>query len=83
MEHLSVDKIIRFISFTEINENNLKLASEVNSHMIKCPECKKKVVSIRSTLDKLLSYSAPAYDTPLEAALDDDIQKQINDFYSF
>ena len=53
MNHLSVEKIIRFISFTEMNESNMILSSEVNSHMVKCAACRKKVLSITETVDQL------------------------------
>ena len=53
MNHLSIEKIIRFISFTEMNESNMMLSSEVNSHMVKCAECRKKVLSITDTVDQL------------------------------
>ena len=53
MDHLTIEKIIRFISFTEMNESNMALSSEVNSHMVKCSECRKKVLSITETVDQL------------------------------
>jgi len=81
MEHLTISQIIQFVSFTEMNENNLKLASQVNFHMIQCAECRKKVLSIQNTLDKLLSYTEKNKIDRTDLILDEDLQKEINDFY--
>ena len=43
MEHLTIDEIARFVSFTELNEVDIKLASRVNSHILRCTECREKV----------------------------------------
>lgn len=82
MEHLTMDKIIRFISFTEMNESNMKLAAEVNLHMIECHECRKKISEIHKTLEKLLSYSHTERPDSSGTVIDDDIQDELNDFYN-
>ena len=44
-------------------------------------ECRKKVLSIQNTLDKLLSYTEKNKIDRTDLILDEDIQKEINDFY--
>lgn len=39
MEHLSIEKIIAFVTMSERNDEALRLASEVNTHIQKCPDC--------------------------------------------
>ena len=43
MDHLSVEEIIDFVSISELDGASLELASRVNSHILKCPECLRKV----------------------------------------
>ncbi len=82
MEHPSLEKIIRFISFDELNEENLSLASEINLHMIECADCRKKIQSIQNTLQSLLTYSQVKNLDVSDMSIDDDIQSELNDFYS-
>ncbi len=81
MKHLTMDKIIKFISFTEMNESNMKLAAEVNLHMIECPECRKKISDIHTTLEKLLNYSHTDHPDSSGTVIDEDIQDELADFY--
>ncbi len=81
MEHLSLDKIIRFISFDEINDENLRLASEVNLHMIECSRCRNKVLSIQNTLEHLLSYSGVKGVDVSNIIIDEDIRSELDNFY--
>ena len=82
MEHLTMHTIIKFISFEEINDETLKLACEVNSHMALCPFCRKKVESIQRTLDKMLDYEPSGIEDISGIVIDPDIQSEIAKFYS-
>ena len=53
MEHLAVDEIIEFVSFTEINEKNMDLVRRVNGHIKSCNECREKVEAYQAVYDKL------------------------------
>lgn len=77
MEHLSVETIIRFITFTEMNESNMKLSSKVNSHMVKCPECRKRVHSIMSIHDSLTVRRARS----LPELASDELESELEGMY--
>ena len=77
MEHLSVETIIRFITFTEMNESNMKLSLKVNSHMVKCPECRKRVHSIMNIHDSLTIRRAKA----LPELAPDELESELDGMY--
>lgn len=53
MKHLSTDQIISFVSFTELSQSNIQLATYVNSHMLVCEECRKKVTAFQTVYEEL------------------------------
>lgn len=55
MNHLTVDEIISFLSISKIDAESLELASNVNSHLIKCEQCRSKVRAFRDVFDSLFS----------------------------
>ena len=81
MNHLTVNAIIKFISFDEVNEENLKLAADVNKHIIECPVCRKKISDIERTIDKMFDYSPEHIDDDLDFSIDSDIKNAVSDFY--
>ena len=81
MEHLSMEKIMKFISFEELSVENMRLASEVNLHMIECPYCRKRVRSIQDTLEKMYDFIPEPIDDLTGVRIDFDIQQAISDFY--
>ena len=76
-----MNQIIEFISFDEINEDTLKLAAKVNSHISVCPACRSKIRSIQGILDRMLDYEPPAADGFSEIVIDPDIRAEIAKFY--
>ena len=81
MEHLSMTKIMKFISFNELSAENMQLASEVNLHMIECPFCRSKVRSIQETLEKMYDFVPEPIDDLSGVCIDRELQKDISDFY--
>lgn len=81
MEHLTMTKIMKFISFNELNAENMRLASEVNLHMIECPLCREKVHSIQETLEKMYDFVPGPIDDLSGVSIDGEVQKAISDFY--
>jgi hypothetical protein len=47
MKHLTVDEIIDFVSFKQINDETMALASKVNHHIFTCEDCLRKVRAFR------------------------------------
>lgn len=54
MAHLSIEEMIDFVSISELNEDTLYLASRVNSHILCCPDCLKKVEAFQNVYDALM-----------------------------
>lgn len=72
---------MKFISFDKLTPENLKLAASVNSHMIICPGCRKKVSDIQSTLENMIDYVPGDIGDLSSFSLDADIQSEISKFY--
>ena len=54
MNHLTIDEIIRFVSFDTLDNDNLLLAGKVNSHILACTECRDKVRVYQKMYDESL-----------------------------
>lgn len=54
MEHLSVEEMIDFVSFNKLNDEFLSLASKVNTHTLRCKECREKVAAFQLVYDELV-----------------------------
>ena len=54
MNHLTIDEIIRFVSFDTLDNENLILAGKVNSHILTCAECRDKVREYQKMYDESL-----------------------------
>lgn len=54
MEHLTIEDIIQFVTISVIDENSFRLASRVNTHILQCDQCRKKVSAFQTIYDKLL-----------------------------
>ena len=52
MGHLTVDKIIRFVSLKQLNPQALALATVVNGHIRKCARCRKLVNAFQLIYDE-------------------------------
>ena len=52
MEHLSIDKIIAFVSLTELNSEAINLSADVNSHIRECKKCLELVRSFQMIYDE-------------------------------
>lgn len=52
MNHLTIDEIIRFVSFDTLDNDNLILAGKVNSHILTCAECRDKVRKYQKMYDE-------------------------------
>ncbi len=53
MKHLTTDKIIEFVSIKELNDETLKIITEVNTHITRCEKCHKLVKSFQLINDEL------------------------------
>ncbi len=53
MKHLSIEEIIEFVSVEELNEQSLKLISDVNTHMRVCRKCTDKVNAYQDIYDEI------------------------------
>ena len=82
MTHLTVTEIIDFISFDDLNEENMKLAERVNKHMIECPVCRKKICDIDKTINKIMGSNALIANEPGDFKFDDDIISAVSDFFT-
>ncbi len=45
MDHLTIEQIVGFVTFDDMNEDAMKLAAKVNAHILKCPHCLELVQS--------------------------------------
>ena len=54
MNHLTTDEIIDFVSISILNSESLDLASRVNSHILQCTDCLKKVEAFQTVYDALI-----------------------------
>ena len=52
MNHLTIDEIIEFVSFEEIDESTLELSKKVNGHICKCQECLNRVKAFQMIYDE-------------------------------
>ncbi len=52
MGHLTVDRIIRFVSMKQLNRESLALAGAVNGHIRKCAQCRKLVNAFQLIYDE-------------------------------
>ena len=52
MNHLTIEEILDFVSMNQINDKTLKLASKVNTHIRRCPECLRKVNAFQTVYDE-------------------------------
>ena len=57
MSHLSIDKIIDFVSSSENDAETLSLISEVNQHIRNCPGCFRVVKAFQIMHDEFLAIS--------------------------
>ena len=39
MNHLTIEEIIEFVSLSEFNAEAVRLASAVNTHIVRCEQC--------------------------------------------
>lgn len=53
MKHLTIEEMISFVSISKLNDTSLNLASKVNTHIIKCTECRNKVRAFQDVFDGL------------------------------
>ena len=51
MNHLTVDEIIAFVSFTELNQETIALSASVNGHIRSCRQCRKLVDAFQLLYD--------------------------------
>lgn len=54
MEHLNVEKIIAFVSLTELNSEAIRLSADVNGHIRECKKCLELVRSFQMIYDEFL-----------------------------
>lgn len=52
MGHLTVDKIIRFVSLKQLDRESLALAAAVTGHIRKCARCRKQVKAFQQIYDE-------------------------------
>lgn len=52
MNHLTVDEIIAFVSFTQLNQETMALSVRVNGHIRKCEQCRKLVDAFQLLYDE-------------------------------
>lgn len=53
MNHLTCEELIDFVSLTELSEDAAKLMGRVNTHIIQCEECHKKLMMFQAVYDEL------------------------------
>lgn len=54
MKHLTVEEMIDFVSFNKLDNEFLSLASKVNTHILRCDECREKVTAFQMVYDELV-----------------------------
>ena len=52
--HLTVEQIIEFVSINELNEENIKKMTDVNTHVYRCEECAEKVRAFQAIYDEFV-----------------------------
>ncbi len=55
MEHVSVEKIIEFVSLDRLSESDLAMTREVNTHLCDCADCRHRVRAAQTLYDALLA----------------------------
>lgn len=53
MLHLTTEEILDFTTFTELTKENIALSSRVNTHILSCEECRKKVEAFQLIYEEL------------------------------
>lgn len=48
MNHLTIEEIIEFVSLSEFNAEAVRLASAVNTHIVRCEQCLRLVQAFQS-----------------------------------
>ena len=76
MKHLVSDEILQFISFTTVNETTLRLASEVNGHILRCAACRQRVADAQEEYDLLTSHGLQKNRDVVLQYLADKLQRQ-------
>ena len=66
--HLTTDEIINFVTMDSLIQENILLAARVNSHIMECEVCRKKVVAYQVVNDGLMGtiLSVPQLDEQIE-----------------
>lgn len=54
MKHLTNDEILNYVSFDTLDDENMKLASDVVLHIRQCKECLKKVNAFQNIYFQML-----------------------------
>ncbi len=54
MKHLTVDEMIDFVSFNDLEPETLALASRVSAHILTCEACRAKVEAFQSVYDEFV-----------------------------
>ncbi len=78
MEHLTIEDIIQFVTISVIDESSIRLASKVNTHILQCDLCRKKVSAFQTVYDEFLSNNASKNQNTVDVhklcdSMDDDI----------
>lgn len=58
-EHVSIDDMMDFFSINKVSPETIRFMARINSHIMKCEECRKQYDALRDaneTLDKIVSY---------------------------
>ncbi|MGN0114784.1 MAG: hypothetical protein ACI396_05615 [Acutalibacteraceae bacterium] len=75
MKHLTVEEIMDFVSFDKLDEKTVSLAKKVNSHIMNCAECRKKVAAFQEVYDEMLRIGKNAR---RENMIDDDFANNLS-----
>lgn len=51
--HLTTDEILNFITMESITQDSIAFAAKVNSHIMQCEDCRKKVEAFQMLNDGL------------------------------
>ena len=52
MKHLTIDEIIEFVMTDSISTESMTLMTSVTTHIVRCPECLKKVQAYQHLYEK-------------------------------
>ncbi|MBQ9133435.1 MAG: hypothetical protein IJX64_02765 [Clostridia bacterium] len=79
MEHVSVEKIIEFVSVDRLSESDLALTREVNAHLCDCADCRRRVRAAQTVYDALLAEckTREAAKKRLSRELDETLERKI------